>query len=174
MGEEAYDQSKHEGLARYVCNGLKSRRKISSGDYDDALQVARIAIWKASQTWKADHPAGLSWGTYAGYLARVAVRNWASVSNRNGFSRTTAWPQTCEITEPIEPETAESTIEEVSRREKVELIRAAVKELPDTYRAVCEMILSGMSRGEIASRMKTTKQNIHKKLIQCREFMSDI
>lgn len=76
---EQYDRLAHWAVRRFLDFGPRHP------DYDDALQVARLAVFKAGRLFDAGR--GVRFISYAGRAARQDLEVWNKVRLRHGFRR---------------------------------------------------------------------------------------
>jgi DNA-directed RNA polymerase specialized sigma24 family protein len=88
MSDQGYDQDQNEGLARLAVRRATGFRQ-SHPDWDDALQVARIALWRFAPTWDEERAP---WPVYGLIVAYRRVKQWETVRRRRGFTNTLDHP----------------------------------------------------------------------------------
>ncbi len=74
--------AKYERLACWTAN--RFRRKVRDADFEDALQVARLSVWRAANAW--DRNRGVKFISYATRAALNDLNRWWQINRRGGLT----------------------------------------------------------------------------------------
>ncbi len=135
----------------------------------DVLQEVFLQIWAKASTYDSSRGKPLTW-------AVTMTRNKAIDRLRSRLRRARLKDEVERETQPEEPANARVALDEVLTREKSELVRAAVKELPLEQRKAIEMaFFSGLTQTEIAGQLGaplgTIKARIRRGMMKLRDAM---
>lgn len=140
--------------------------------HDDAAQIARIAEWRASLTWRPDDPAGMDKTKYTAIKTRQAVIDYLRSTPEFGprrRNRATAVPLS-DVTHHSRVDTGHAFEPRLQRS-----LRRLERENPRAAEVVKAVFWGGCTFPEIARRtginVNTVTQLHHKGLDKLRVFM---
>lgn len=135
----------------------------------DVLQDVFLQIWAKASTYDPARGKPLTW-------AVTMTRNKAIDRLRSRQRRARLKDEVERETMPDDPANSRVALDEVLTREKGEMVRAAVKDLPDEQRKAIEMaFFSGLTQTEIAEKLGaplgTIKARIRRGMMKLRDAM---
>ncbi len=107
---------------------------------DDVLQEARVALWKAANTYQSDR--GVSFGSYASTVIRNRLRSLYDAGKRQPQTTSLDVP-TMDAATDTRTDNVPSPIVRMASESDREVVTAAVAKLPEKPRRILERWLAG-------------------------------
>jgi RNA polymerase sigma factor (sigma-70 family) len=139
-----------DGLILHIVRDKLGGRR--SRDWDDCAQEVRMRLWKGLGSWRDR-------GLFCGWVSAVAA-NAATDWVRGDRPATRPLPPDLPAREPDPPDPIIGELEEVAGR------------LPGELRTLCQLILSGKTRREIADELGIGTRRFYYLLYKIRNFIN--
>lgn len=158
MSEEDF----HRVIAQYA----RPLARVAAGyaaqpnQQEDLLQEIYFALWQALPTFRGESREL----TFVLSVAHNRGISFAARANRTAFTK---------LPDGI-PDPGVNPHVELERRERIELLYAAMRRLPASQRQALMLHLEGLSGKEIAAAQSTTENNVNVRLNRARVALRDL